>query len=243
TKTRKKSYIWSQDKTNRRFKKQNLFQWSAKNFRQPCTAKHNSNGSRESNKLYQKESMEANKYFQARHSGSVSTSSTTSAGTSTSSTTAVMSNNRSPNAKAKKIIKQDANGHVVLDFATSPMQNPPKEYPKELSKGSNSSSLNLIKVTASTTVATVTASVPMTPISVTTRARLGSPAPEAQAIIQSGNASEHSSLQLIESTEDIVIPVSGKKGPVRGRAWKDNQGNYTKYICFGDGIEYKPGGE
>lgn len=46
-----------------------------------------------------------------------------------------------------------------------------------------------------------------------------------------------------EVTEEIVIPVTGKKGPLRGRAWRDHSGNYTKYTCFSDGgVEYRPGG-
>lgn len=45
-----------------------------------------------------------------------------------------------------------------------------------------------------------------------------------------------------ETFEDISIPVTGKKEPVKGRAWRDQQGVYTRYKCFGDGLLYKPGG-
>lgn len=43
--------------------------------------------------------------------------------------------------------------------------------------------------------------------------------------------------------EEVVIPVAGKKEPIKGRVWKDEEGNYCKYLCFNDGIEYKPGGK
>ena len=45
------------------------------------------------------------------------------------------------------------------------------------------------------------------------------------------------------SCEDVVIPVAGKREPVRGRAWRHYDGTYFKYICFSDGTEYKPGGK
>jgi len=57
-----------------------------------------------------------------------------------------------------------------------------------------------------------------------------------------GSSSVSSGGDEAHTHEDVSISVPGKKEPVRGRAWRDQLGVYTKYKCFGDGVMYKPGG-
>ena len=43
--------------------------------------------------------------------------------------------------------------------------------------------------------------------------------------------------------DDFAMAVAGKSRVVRGRGWRDADGEYVRYRCFDDGIEYLPGGE
>ena len=43
--------------------------------------------------------------------------------------------------------------------------------------------------------------------------------------------------------DDFAMPVAGKSRVVRGRGWRGADGEYVRYKCFDDNIEYLPGGE
>ncbi|KAF0310542.1 Arginine-glutamic acid dipeptide repeats protein [Amphibalanus amphitrite] len=41
--------------------------------------------------------------------------------------------------------------------------------------------------------------------------------------------------------DDFAMPVAGKSRVVRGRGWRGADGDYVRYKCFDDNVEYLPG--
>ena len=45
------------------------------------------------------------------------------------------------------------------------------------------------------------------------------------------------------TVEFVTVPVTGKKNALRGKVWRSrNGGEYVRYRCIDDGIDYRPGG-
>lgn len=45
------------------------------------------------------------------------------------------------------------------------------------------------------------------------------------------------------TVEDVTVVVTGKKNVLRGKVWRSRSGgDYVRYRCIDDGIDYRPGG-
>ncbi|KAK2724084.1 hypothetical protein QYM36_002435 [Artemia franciscana] len=55
------------------------------------------------------------------------------------------------------------------------------------------------------------------------------------------SSTETTEEEEVLTEEEIMINLHGKKQGIRGRAWKNGDGDYLRFLCLDDGCDYRPG--